>query len=215
MPTQTHSWRSRLPLIGGLLFIAIFIGGLIWLIKGALNSEAPKRPKMQMISLIRPPPPKPPEEKPPEPKKIEKPKEEVKIDAPKPAPPEEAPPPPAGGIPDGPASGMETDLAQGGGVGIGGGLGGSGDRRAWYSRLITRQMEEELRRAKSLQGKDYRVAAQIWFNASGTVSRVEFDKGTGDSQLDQALRQEILQVSLRDPFPSDLPQPVRLRVVSR
>lgn len=214
MPTQKQSSRSRLPLIGGLLFIALFIGGLVWLIKGALNSEAPKRPKMQMISLIRPPPPKPPEEKPPEPKKIEKPKEEVKLDEPKPAPPEEAPPPPPGGIPDGPASGMETDLASGsGGIGIGGT--GSGDRRAWYARLITRQMEEELRRAKSLQGKDYRVAAQIWFNASGTVSRVEFDKGTGDRQLDDALRQEILQVSLRDPFPSDLPQPVHLRVVSR
>lgn len=214
METQNPSWRSRLPRIGGLLFIALFIGGMIWLIKGALNSDAPKRPKMQIISLIKPPPPKPPEEKPPEPKKIEKPKEEVKIDEPKPAPPEEAPPPPAGGIPDGPASGMETDLGAGsGGIGIGGT--GSGDRRAWYSRLITRQMEEELRRAKSLQGKDYRVAAQIWFNASGTVSRVEFDKGTGDNQLDEALRREILQVNLRDPFPPDLPQPVHLRVVSR
>ena len=214
MPTRTRSWRSRLPLIVGLLFMAVFTVGVVWMVMGFMNSDAPTRPKVQIISLIKPPPPKPPEEKPPEPEKIEKPKDEVKIDEPQPTPPEEAPPPPAGGIPDGPEGGMATDLAAGsGGIGIGGT--GSGDRRAWYSRLITRQMEEELRRAKSLQGKDYRVAAQIWFNASGTVSRVQFDKGTGDSQLDEALRQEIMQVSLRDPFPSDIPQPVRLRVVSR
>ena len=213
MTTRTRSWRSRLPLIGGLLFMAIFTVGVGWMVMGFINSDGPKKPKVQMISLIKPPPPKP-EEKPPEPEKIEKPKDEIKIDQPQPTPPEEAPPPPAGGIPDGPEGGMATDLAPGsGGIGIGGT--GSGDRRAWYSRLITRQMEEELRRAKSLQGKDYRVAAQIWFNASGTVSRVQFDKGTGDSQLDETLRQEILQVSLRDPFPSDIPQPVHLRVVSR
>jgi len=214
MPTRKRSWRSRLPLIGGLLFMAVFTVGVVWMVMGFMNSDAPGRPKVQIISLIKPPPPKPPEEKPPEPEKIEKPKDEVKIDEPQPTPPEEAPPPPSGGIPDGPEGGMATDLAAGsGGIGIGGT--GSGDRRAWYSRLITRQMEEELRRAKSLQGKDYRIAAQIWFNASGTVSRVQFDKGTGDGQLDEALRQEILQVSLRDPFPSDIPQPVHLRVVSR
>ena len=215
MSTNKRSWRSRLPLIGGLLFMAVFTVGVVWMVMGFMNSDAPQRPKVQIISLIKPPQPKPPEEKPPEPEKVEKPKDEVKIDEPQPTPPEEAPPPPEGGIPDGPATGMQTDIAAGSGIGIGGGPGGSGDRRAWYSRLITRQMEEELRRAKSLQGKDYRVAAQIWFNASGTVSRVQFDKGTGDSQLDEALRQEIMQVSLRDPFPSDIPQPVHLRVVSR
>jgi len=59
------------------------------------------------------------------------------------------------------------------------------------------------------------VVAQIWFNPSGGVSRVQLDKGTGDSELDEALRQEILRVSLRDPLPADIPQPVRLRVVSR
>jgi hypothetical protein len=59
------------------------------------------------------------------------------------------------------------------------------------------------------------VVAQIWFNLAGAVSRVLLDKGTGDVELDEALRQEILQVSLRDPLPNDIPQPVRLRVISR
>ncbi|MBZ0068514.1 MAG: energy transducer TonB, partial [Thiobacillus sp.] len=182
-------------------------------VMGFINDPGkPQRPKIQTIALVKPPPPKPPEEKPPEPDKIEKPKEEVKLDQPQPPQPE-APPPP-GGIPDGPASGMATDLAAGSGIGIGGG--GPGDeRRNWYSRMISRQLEDDLKRARRLQGKDYRVVAQIWFNLAGAVSRVVLDKGTGDVELDEALRQEILQVSLRDPLPNDIPQPVRLRVVSR
>ena len=213
MPAHKRSLRSRMPLIGGLLFMALFTAAVIWGVMGFIkDSGAPQRPKIQTISLVRPPPPNPPEEKPPEPEKIEQPKEEVKLDQPQPTP--EAPPPPPGGIPDGPAGGMATDLAAGSGIGIGGG--GAGDeRRSWYSRMISRQLEDGLKRAKRLQGKDYRVVAQIWFNAAGAVSRVQLDKGTGDSELDEALRQEIQQVSLRDPLPDDIPQPVRLRVVSR
>ncbi|MBS0328273.1 MAG: energy transducer TonB [Proteobacteria bacterium] len=214
MPARKRSLRSRLPLIGGLLFMALFTAAVIWGVMGFIqDSGKPERPKIQTISLVKPPPPKPPEEKPPEPQKIDKPKEEVKLDQPQPPQPE-APPPPPGGIPDGPAGGMATDLAAGSGIGIGGG--GAGDeRRSWYSNMISRQLEDELRRAKRLQGKDYKVVAQIWFNPSGGVSRVQLDKGTGDSELDEALRQEILRVSLRDPLPADIPQPVRLRVVSR
>jgi len=214
MPAPKRSLRSRLPLIGGLLFMALFTAGVIWGVMGFIqDSGKPERPKIQTISLVKPSPPKPPEEKPPEPQKIDKPKEEVKLDQPQPPQPE-APPPPPGGIPDGPAGGMATDLAAGSGIGIGGG--GAGDeRRSWYSNMISRQLEDDLRRAKRLQGKDYKVVAQIWFNPSGGVSRVQLDKGTGDSELDEALRQEILRVSLRDPLPADIPQPVRLRVVSR
>ncbi|MHB1077277.1 energy transducer TonB [Thiobacillus sp.] len=214
MPTRKRSLRSRLPLIGGLAFMALFTAAVVWMVMGFINSDTPKRPRVQIISLVKPPPPKPPEEKPPEPEKIEKPKDEVKIDEPQPTPPEEAPPPPAGGIPDGPEGGMATDLAAGSGIGIGGG-GAGGDRRAWYSRMISRELEDELKRAKRLHGKDYRVVAQIWFNPAGAVSRVLFDQGTGDSELDEALRQEIMQVNLRDPLPDDIPQPVRLRMVSR
>lgn len=214
MSSHKRSLRSRLPMIGGLLFMAVFTAAVIWVVMGFINNPGkPERSKIQTISLVKPPPPKPPEEKPPEPEKIEQPKEEIKIDQPQP-PQAEAPPPPAGGIPDGPAGGMETDLAAGSGIGIGGGTAGN-DRRSWYSRMISRQLEDDLKRAKRLQGKDYRIVAKIWFNPAGAVSRVQIDTSTGDSELDEMLRQEILQISLRDPLPNDIPQPVRLRVVSR
>jgi protein TonB len=215
MTTPKRSLRSRLPFIVGLLFMTAFTAALVWVIVGFINNpDKPQRPRVQTISLVKPPPPKPPEEKPPEPPKIEQPKEEVKIDQPQPTPPQDQPPPPAGGIPDGPAGGMATDLAAGSGIGIGGGAAGN-ERRNWFSRMISRQMEDELKRAKSLQGKDYLVVAQLWFNAAGAVSRVILDKSTGNSELDETLRQEILRVSLREPLPDDIPQPVHLRVVSR
>jgi protein TonB len=214
MVARPRSLRSRLPLIGGLLFMALFTAAVIWGVMGFIKDGGePERPRIQTISLVRPPPPKPPEEKPPEPQKINPPKDEVKIDQPQPPQPQ-APPPPPGGIPDGPSGGMATDLAPGSGVGIGGGGNGDG-RRGWYSNQISRQLEADLRRAKRLQGRDYRVVAQLWFNAAGAVSKVQLDQGTGDSELDAALRTEIMQVSLHDPLPDDIPQPVRLRVVSR
>ncbi len=206
-----RSLRSRLPLIGGLLFMAAFTGGVIWLVVGFINSaDKPEPARIQTISLVKPPPPPPPKEKPPEPEKIDKPKEEVKLDQPKEQPPEEAAPPP-GGIPDGPAGGMATDLARGSGIGIGGG----GDRSNWYGQRIARQMEDDLKRAKALQGKEYRVVALLWFNAAGAVTQVRLDNGSGNAAVDDILRSEMLRMTLRDPLPSDIPQPVKLRVVSR
>jgi hypothetical protein len=41
------------------------------------------------------------------------------------------------------------------------------------------------------------------------------DKGSGNAELDESLRREMLGMTLRDPLPDDMPQPVKLRVVSR
>jgi protein TonB len=218
MANKKHSWRSKLPQIVGILFMAVFTAGVIWLVMGFINdAEKPKPAQIQTISLVKPPPPKPPEEKPPEPEKMDQPKDEVVINdsQPQDAPPDDAPPPPPGGIPDGPAGGMATDLARGTGIGIGGGGGAGGDRTAWYSKRISRQLEDELKRAKGLQGKDYQVVAQIWFDVAGNVIRMRLDKGSGNAELDEALRREIQGITLRDPLPEDIPQPVKLRVVSR
>ena len=223
MSGKKKSLRSRLPVIAGLLFMALFTAGVIWLVKGFIdNAEPPEKTHVQKISLVKPPPPKP-EEKLPEPEKMEQeqPKQdEVQMDA---------PPTPDQPKDEGPPPGEQLGLdADGSGSGDGFGLaarkggrdittlgGGGGDRMAWFSGRISRQLEDKLRHAKTLQGKEYQVIAQLWFDVGGNVSRVRLDKGTGNADLDEVLRQEIQQVSLRDPLPDDIPQPVRLRVVSR
>jgi protein TonB len=222
MSGKRKSLRSRLPLIAGLSFMALFTFGVIWLVKGFIdNSEAPEKPRVQRISLVKPPPPKP-EEKLPEPEKMEQeqPKlEEVQLDTP-PTPDQ----PQDDGPPPGEQLGLDSDGSAGSdGFGLAarrGGrdittLGGGGDRMAWYSKRLSRQLEDELKRAKALQGKDYQVVAQLWFDVGGSVTRVRMDKGSGSTELDEALRHELLSVTLREPLPEDMPQPVKLRVVSR
>lgn len=224
MSGKKRSLRSRLPAIAGLLFMALFTVGVIWLVKDFIsNAEPPEKTRVQRISLVKPPPPKP-EEKPPEPEKMEQQEqsrqEEVQLDAP-PDQPQDAGPPP------GEQLGLDADGGSGSdGFGLAarkggrdittlGGGGGSGDRMAWFSKRISRQLEDELKRAKALQGKEYQIIAQLWFDVGGGVTRVRMEKGTGNADLDEALRREMQGMTLRDPLPEDIPQPVKLRVVSR
>ncbi len=223
MSGKKKSLRSRLPAIAGLLFMALFTVGVIWLVKDFIsNAEPPEKTRVQKISLVKPPPPKP-QEKPPEPEKMEQeqPKQDVvQLDAPPtPDQPQDAGPPP------GEQLGLDSDGSSGSdGFGLAarkGGRdittlgGGGGDRMAWFSKRISRQLEDELKRAKALQGKEYQVIAQLWFDVGGGVTRVRMDKGSGNAELDESLRREMLGMTLRDPLPDDMPQPVKLRVVSR
>lgn len=211
MNANAHRLRRKLPALAAGLFLLLFTAGVVWLVKDFINSAGkPQKPRVQQISLVKPPPPKP-EEKPPEPKKVEQPKEEVKIDQPTP-PPDSPPAPNAGGIPDGPPGGMATDLAAGSGTGI---IGGGG-REDWYGRLISRHFEDVLRRSKRLQGTTYNVTVHVWFDGGGSIDRVQLARGSGNSQTDEALREELLALPpLRETFPADLRQPVRIRVASR
>jgi len=224
MAAAKRSMRSRGPALAGLLFMVLFSAGVVWLVIDFIGkAEPPDAPKVQKISLVKPPPPKP-EEKPPEPEKIvqEQPRqEEVQL---------EAPPTPDQPQDQGPPPGEQLGLdAEGGAGGDAFGLAarkggrdittlgaGGGDREGWYGRLISRHFEESLRRSKRLQGTNYQVIAQVWFDGAGAVQRVRLNPGSGNADTDEALRAEILALPpLRDGLPADLPQPVRVRVASR
>lgn len=222
MSANKRSLRSRLPAIAGFGFMALFTAAAIWLVKDFIDSsEAPQKPRVQQISLVKPPPPRP-EEKPPEPEeKIEEVKqEEVQMDAPPPDQPDAGPPP-------GEQLGLDADGAAGGdGFGLAarkGGrdittLGGGSreSREAWYGRLISRHFEEGLRRSKKLQDDAYQVILQVWFDAGGAVRKVQLVRGSGNAATDALIKDELLALQpLREALPEDLPQPVRIRLASR
>ncbi|MCP5279948.1 MAG: hypothetical protein H6935_16580 [Thiobacillus sp.] len=226
MAGKQRSLRSRLPVLAGALFMLLFTAGVVWMVKGFIdNAEPPEKTRVQKISLVKPPPPKP-EEKPPEPEKMEEIKEsrqeEVQMDA---------PPTPDQPQDEGPPPGEQLGLDAEGGAGSDGfGLaarkggrdittlgsgGGMGDREGWYGRLISRHFEEYLRRSKRLQGTNYQVVAQVWFDG-GAVRQVRLTRGSGNSETDAAIREEIMTLPpLREVLPDDLAQPVRIRVASR
>ena len=215
---RRHSLRSRLPALAAGAFLLLFIASLVYWVIGFIDSAGkPEAPRIQRISLVKPPPPKPPEEKLPEPEKVEQSKEEVPLEQPPDTPDTASDEPPPG-----------EDLAVEGEGGAGGDafglvgkksvreLGGrGGDRDAWYGRLISRHLEEALRQSKRLRGASYRVVVNVWFNGEG-IERVQLVQGSGNAQTDDLLRRELLALpALREPIPADLPQPVRIRIASR
>lgn len=227
MNSASHALRRKLPVLIGGAFLLLVALAMIWLIKGFLaGAEKPERPRVQQISLVKPPPPKP-QEKPPEPPKpeeIKQEREQVEV---------EQPPTPEQARDEGPPPGEQLGLDAEGGAGgdafglaarrggrdittLGGGGGGSGEREAWFGRVISRHLEEGLRRSKRLQGATYQIQAQLWFDAGGVIQRVRLIRGSGDADIDSLLREEILGLPpLREVLPADLPQPVRIRVASR
>jgi len=223
-PASSRRWMRALPALMGGGFLLLVIIGLVWMVKSFIaGADKPERPRVQQISLVKPPPPRP-EIKPPEPKieEIKDNREEVKLD--------EATPDEArndDGPPPGEQLGLDADGAAGGDAfGLaarrGGrdittlGGGGGGDREAWYARAISRHLEEGLRRAKALQGASYQVQVQLWFDDGGAVQRVRLVRGSGNAETDERLREEILGLPpLRDAIPADLQQPIRVRVTSR
>lgn len=216
--------RRRLPAIAAGVFMLIFTVGVISLVVNYLShAQPPEKVRTQQISLVKPPPPKP-EEKPPEPERQEQqqPREEVRMEAPPtPDQPKSEGPPPGeqlGLDADGGAGGDAFGLAaRKGGRDITtlGGQGG-GDRDAWYSWMIKRQLESQLRVVKRLQGASYSVVLDVWFDDGGAVEKVRMHRGTGDPDLDGAIRAELKGCPpLQKPLPPEIPQPVRIQVSSR
>jgi len=203
--TRKHSRRHLPLLVGGVLLIIVVIA-VVLLIKNFLaGADEPKKNRVQQISLIKPPeppppPPKPPEEKPPEPK------EEMKQDQPPPEPLQTGQPPP--GI--GGAGYGNGDTSFGGG---GGWMGGSG-RFGIYLGGVQQSIHEELNRNDKLRKSEYKVEVALWIGKNGMVNRYELLGTSGDKELD-ALVKKALGVARFDEPPSDIPQPIKLRISSR
>jgi len=206
------SFRRRLPLlIGGIFFLVLVVGVVILIKKFLDNPDKPNTRRVQQISLIKPPeppPPPPPEEKPPEVK------EEVKID--EPPPPAEAPPPGAnlGLDADGKGNGDSFGL-----IGNKGGreltLGGFGSRFGGYLGGMQKSIRDELARNEKLRKGEYKAVVAIWISQDGRVERFELLGSSGEPVVDAALKKVLGSIRQFDEPPSDMPQPVKLRISSR
>lgn len=209
---------SRYLVFGGGLSLLCGLGYLGYLaVQGLGGTTPPEPPAIQQISLVQPPPPPPPPpqmEEPPPPEM-----EEVEVPEPEPEPLVDAPA-------DEPLPGDELGLDADGVAGSDGfglkakkgarGLIGGGDKNRWYAGIIQKDLQNWLAEADAIRKGRYAAIVKIWIDADGAVSDAELIEGTGDSELDGAL-----EIALSNGFkisqvpPTDLPQPVRLRIVSR
>jgi protein TonB len=211
-------------ILSGVIVAVLLIGGLASLVlKLMSNSGAlPKPPKVQQITLVQPPPPPPPppppkveQPPPPEEQKIEQPKPEEKPQEDKPKEAKDEPPP-------GQDLGLDANgTGSGDGFGLVGKKGGrsligGGDQKRWYAGVIQRDFQNLLSDNDKLRAGKYTIVVKLWIAQDGRVERFELLGTTGDATRDKALREALASAPrLSDPPPDNLPQPVRLRIVSR
>lgn len=196
----------------GAAIIAIVAWGIMSLMGG--KSGKPRKPPVVTLLPDKPPPPPPPpkEEKKPEPPKENK---DVKIEPPKEA------PQPAQNEPlkmEGAAG--DSDSAFGSGtVGreyAGGNIGATGAVQGMYAGRLQRHLQEQLSRNRKLKESDYRVTVRVWLRRDGSVEKADLAQSTGNSGLDELLREALLQVAaMREAPPENMPQPIRIRITAR
>ena len=179
-------------------------------------ASPPPVPKkvVQTVQLIRPPPPPPVIEKPPEPKV-----EEEKIPEPEQPPPETA----SNDPPAGDRLGLDAEGGAGsdafGLVGNKGGRGllaSGGDRFAWYAGVLHDDLLARLSEHPDIRQRAYSVNVRLWLDGKGGVTRVALASSTGDHDLDRELQTLLGSMEkVAQAPPSDMPQPVQIRIVSR
>lgn len=220
--SSRRSYLRYLPVAVGALVVVVVTIGMVTFIRGMLD-ESPKAPKktVQQITFIKPPPPPPPElEKPPEPEleeKVEVPEPEAVDDAPEPVAGDE---PPAGDL-----LGLDADGGLGAdGFGLlakkgGRSFIGSGDnisKYAWYTSTVQRDIHDALSGNKNIRADHYEVTIKLWLAEDGSVTRFEIVESTANPQLENKLRMAFADLEkLSERPPSDIPQPIKLRITSK
>lgn len=217
MDRRRHDGPPVRGLLALLLTAAVFVAG-------CSDSDKPKKPTVQTIAVLRPPPPPPPpkpEEKPPEP---EIKKEEVKLPEPEQKPEAANEPPPGEQLGVDAEGGAGNDgfglVGKPGGrdittIGEGGGGGGRAQFNA-YAGLVQVRLQEQLQKRDRLRQSDYRAVVRVWFTDRGGIDRVELVDGTGDAEIDSAIRSALLDIrSLDQAPPEGMPQPLKLKLTSR
>jgi protein TonB len=216
-------WLRYLPMAIGMI-LALVIAVAVYVLKDMFQKPVQTKKRVQQITMIQPPPPPPPppEQKPPEPEV-----EEEKMPEPEPEK-EPEPAPEEAAEPAGEELGLDADGSAGadgfglvgkkGGRGLLGGTGGS--TILWYGGQVKHKLEEELQSLlaeSSARKTGYSVQLNIWINSEGQVNRAELTGPSGKPEVDQAIRSALpkLRFALQKPPPDNMPQPLKIRVISR
>lgn len=215
MTTGTRLSAARrygpLALIGvGVVAVVALMG---WFVLSAMGEPVQSnRKNIQQVQIIRPPPPP---DVPPPPPEV---KEEVVVPEPEEPPQAESNDPPPGdlgldanGVAGGDAFGL---LARKGGRDL---IGSSdGDRFGWYGNVIRNDLLSRLAEIRDIRRDRYSIVVRLWLGPDGRVERFSLATSTGNKDLDQDLTAAIQSLGrVSEQPPEGMPQPIRLRIVSR
>ena len=212
-------WLKRIAI--GLIALLVLGGigyGIKSLMSGSGEQKAKPKTTIKLLPDTPPPPPPPPPKEPPKEQPKEQPKE-IKVEQPKPV---EAPPAEnlkmEGAAGDGPspfAAGAVSNEYSGGDVNtIGGGV--NKNQFGWYTGLIKERIEDAISKDKELATGSYKLIVKVWVAENGRIQKYELVSSTGDAQKDQLVKKALDDMpALSEGPPSDMPQPIKLKVTSR
>ena len=212
-------WLKRVVLILGALFV---LAGLVYLAKSLMSGGTMHKKAITTVKLLPdtppPPPPPPPPKEPP--KEVKEVKEVKEIQQPR-----QEPTPPAevlkmeGSAGDGPspfAAGAVNSEYKGGDVGTKIGGGPSKYQFAYYTGMIKSHIEQALSKDKSLSSGAYKVVVMVWVASNGRIQRIEIVGSSGDPLIDALIKKAVDEMpAMAETPPSDMPQPVKLRITAR
>jgi protein TonB len=197
--------------------MVVVLVGCILLLRNFLAKPVQKQKQVvQEIRIVRPPPP--PEVKPPPPPP---PEEEVDLPEPDPTPVENSDEPPPGdrlgidatGTGGGDAFGL---VGRPGGRDLLSTGGSSSGLYTLYAGVIKNEILDSLENEPRARKGSYSVNVRLWVRRDGSVERAELMGSSGNAERDDAIRSALSRMSkISQPPPTDMPQPISLRIVSR
>jgi protein TonB len=85
-----------------------------------------------------------------------------------------------------------------------------------YAGRAARFLEDALAQHQDLRRGNYTAVVRLWVSPDGSIRRLELARSTGDAERDARIRAAFAGIGrLGEPPPSDMPQPIRLRLTSR
>lgn len=139
--------------------------------------------------------------------------DEKKPEEPKPA--DEPPPISTGLTGDGPGiAGLGAyKPGQGNGSGIGGSGGRGGSKYGYFASQVQSTIAGAMRNNAKTKNASFSIQARLWADASGRIVRVSLAGSTGDTAVDEALKNEVLNgLQLKEAPPTDMPMPIVMRL---
>ena len=217
-PSFAKGWMKRIAFV---LVALLILGMLVYMVKSLMTGGETHKKAMTTVKLLpdTPPPPPPPPKEPPkeQPKEV---KEVKEIPQPKP---DQAPPAEVlkmeGAAGDGPspfAAGAVNNEYKGGDVGTKIGGGPSKYQFAYYTGMIKTQIEQAIAKDKTLASGSYKLVVKVWVAGNGHIERFEIAGSSGNPVIDDLIKKTVNEMPpLSESPPTDMPQPVKLKVTAR
>lgn len=211
-----NKWTLLMGIGVGLVFLVL----CAFIISLMLSEDVEKRQRqIQKVTIVKPPPP-PPKVEEPEPE-VEK--EEIKEPEPEPEPemPEESEEPPSNeqlGLDAEGAAGSDAFglAAKKGGRAITLGGGGGGSQYLWYTRLLVDQLQKSvndiLKERGGMPDEKLQTIVRVYLDDSGGIREYKIVGSSGNSIMDEAVRDAISGARLRQSPPEGMPRAMQFKI---